>query len=67
MDFNMNIPGLKDCIHTNMEERDEMVILHVELERKVHTCSSIKNTYIATLSSFRYLDKLNQVVSMVLY
>ncbi len=29
----MNIPGLKDCLVTKVEERDGNVEIHVEMER----------------------------------
>jgi len=38
MNFNMNFPGLKGCIITNVEEREEKVVFHLEVERKVHKC-----------------------------
>ncbi|WP_026909047.1 transposase family protein, partial [Paucisalibacillus globulus] len=40
MNFTMNIPGLKDCIVTNIEERNEMVIIHIEMERVAQVCPS---------------------------
>jgi transposase len=40
MNFTMNIPGLKDCIVTNIEERNEMVIIHIEMERVAQACPS---------------------------
>ncbi|WP_228409567.1 ISL3 family transposase [Radiobacillus deserti] len=38
MDFTMNIPGLKECIITNMEDRDGTVQIYVEMERIPHCC-----------------------------
>lgn len=40
MDFTMNIPGLKDCLVTKVEERNELMEIYVEMERKIHTCPS---------------------------
>jgi len=34
----MNMPGLKDCTVTNLVERDGMVEVYVEMERKPHSC-----------------------------
>ena len=34
----MNFPGLKGCTITNVEEREEKVIFHLEMERKTHQC-----------------------------
>ncbi|MBE3568734.1 MAG: ISL3 family transposase [Bacillales bacterium] len=38
MNFIMNIPGLKDCIVTKVEERSGEVLIYVEMERKSHRC-----------------------------
>jgi transposase len=38
MNFTMNIPGLKDCIVTKVEERLGEVLIYVEMERKYHRC-----------------------------
>lgn len=38
MNFNMNFPGLKGCTITNVEERAEIVTIHVEMEPKTHNC-----------------------------
>lgn len=42
MNSNINIPGLKGCLVTKIEERGENVLLHVEMERKPHTCPQCK-------------------------
>lgn len=34
----MNIPGLKDCLVSKVEERDGTVFIYVEMERKIHVC-----------------------------
>lgn len=36
--FNMNMPGLKDVRITKIEEREEQVVLHVELPIAIHSC-----------------------------
>lgn len=38
MNFTMNIPGLKDVIITKMEQVEDRVALHVELEVQLHRC-----------------------------
>src|SRR5690606_24526188 len=38
MNFTMNIPGLKDVIITKMEQVEDRVALHVELEVRPHRC-----------------------------
>jgi transposase len=38
MNFTMNIPGLKDCMVTKVEERFREVLIYVEMERKYHRC-----------------------------
>lgn len=38
MNFTMNIPGLKDVIITKMEQVEDRVALHVELEVQLHQC-----------------------------
>ncbi len=38
MNFNMNIPGLKEAIVEKTEEVDDRIALHISLPRKPHTC-----------------------------
>lgn len=38
MDFTIEIPGLKGVLVTKVEEVNERVVLHVEMEVKVHRC-----------------------------
>ncbi|MFC4410315.1 transposase family protein, partial [Chungangia koreensis] len=36
----MNIPGLEDVTVTKMEQIEDRVAIHVEMERRFHTCPS---------------------------
>lgn len=38
MNFIMNIPGLKDVVVKKIEEINQVIRIHVEMERKVHRC-----------------------------
>lgn len=40
MNFTMNIPGLKDVIIKKMEEVEDYVAIHVEMEVRPHSCPS---------------------------
>ena len=38
MNFNMNIPGLKEVIINEMTEQENRIVLHISLPQKEHTC-----------------------------
>lgn len=40
MNFIMDIPGLKDVLVTKVEQVNDVVQIHVEMERKAHRCPS---------------------------
>ncbi|WP_026065270.1 ISL3 family transposase [Amphibacillus jilinensis] len=53
MDFTMNIPGLKDYIITNSEEREGTVQIYVEMDRTPHCCL-ICDTKTERVHDYRY-------------
>ncbi|MFD2043410.1 transposase family protein, partial [Ornithinibacillus salinisoli] len=68
MDFIMNIPGLKDCLVTKVEERDGSVEIYVEMERTTHVCpqcgeetQSIHDYRYQKVKHLKWFERMTQI------